>query len=338
MNCLLDCMVLSLAIYLGQPPPRASPDPFIHKFMTLTDPGPNGLMTVQEVARYLRLKERKIYYLLAQEAIPCVRAGKKWLFPKDQIDAWLSLQQEAPSTEAIPATPKSVARPAVLAGSHDPLLEWALNAIHSPIAVKSTGAQAGLTLFGAGEALLCGTHILEADGSYNIASVKRLVKQSSVVVIEWAKRQQGLIVAKNNPLKLHSLNDVIAKNARLIGRQEGAGSQILLQHKLAKEGLALQQLQYLGHPAHNEVELAMAIFNGKADAGIGIAAAAGQLQLGFIPFLTERFDLVISHGDYFEPPLQALLQFTRQPEFAEKTQELGGYDVSGLGCVHYNQK
>lgn len=316
----------------------ASADQLIHELMTPIDPDPSELMTVQEVARYLRLKERKIYYLLAQEAIPCVRAGKKWLFPKAQIDAWLSLQHPAQSADAILTTPNPVASAAVLVGSHDPLLEWALTEIHSPIAVKTTGAQAGLKLFGAGEALLCGTHILEADGGYNIASVKAHIRQSAIVVIEWAKRQQGLIVAKNNPLNLHSLHDVIARNARLVERQPGAGSQILLQHKLAKEGLSFQQLQRLSRPAHNEVELAMAIFNGKADAGIGIAAAAGQLQLDFVPFLTERFDLVISHSDYFEPPMQALLRFALQPEFAEKADELGGYDVTGLGSVHYSQK
>lgn len=306
--------------------------------MTTEDSYPNELMTVQEVARYLRLKERKIYYLLAQEAIPCVRAGKKWLFPKDRIEAWLSLQQHQPASGTVRGAPFSTAPAAVLVGSHDLLLEWALNAIHSPIAVKMTGAQEGLRLFGAGEAMLCGTHILETGGQYNIASIKEQAGLSPIVAIEWAKRQQGLIVAKNNPLNLYNLGDVMVRNARLIERQAGAGSQILLQRKLAEEGLSFQQLQRLGRPAHNEVELAMAIFNGKADAGIGIEAAAGQLQLDFVPFLTERFDLVMTHADYFESPVQDLLRFARQPQFVEKAEELGGYDVSELGVVHYTRK
>jgi len=306
--------------------------------MTLKDSSSTELMTVQEVARYVRLKERKIYYLLAQEAIPCVRAGKKWLFPKDRIDAWLSAQQNGSTLDAIMAAPLSTTPAAVLVGSHDPLLEWTLNEINSPIAVKTTGAQEGLRLFGAGEAMLCGTHILEADGQYNIASVKKQIRRSPIVVIEWAKRQQGLIVAKSNPLNLYGLNDVIVRKARLIERQAGAGSQILLQHLLDKERLDSQQLLRLERPARNEVELAMTIFNGKADAGIGIAAAASQLQLDFVPILTERFDLVMIHADYFEPPIQALLNFTRQPEFAEKAKELGGYDVTELGKIHYSQR
>jgi len=306
--------------------------------MTLEDTHAVELMTVQEVARYLRLKERKIYYLLAQEAIPCVRAGKKWLFPKDRIDSWLSSQQHKLSFDAVPAAAAFAAPAAVLVGSHDPLLEWALSEIHSPIAVKMTGAQEGLRLFGAGEAILCGTHIMEADGRYNIASIREQVKLRAIVVIEWAKRQQGLIVAKNNPLNLHSLNDVIARKAKLIERQPGAGSQILLQHLLAQERIDFRRIQRLERPARNEVELAMTVFSGKADAGVGIAAAAGQLQLDFVPFLTERFDLVMTHADYFEPPIQALLQFTRRPEFAEKAEELGGYDVSALGKIHYSQR
>ncbi|MDO9106580.1 MAG: helix-turn-helix transcriptional regulator [Methylovulum sp.] len=306
--------------------------------MTLEDENVAELMTVAEVARYLRLKERKIYYLLAQEAIPCVRAGKKWLFPKARIDAWLVSKSHKSCPGAAPETVVFPSAAAVLVGSHDPLLEWALHEIHSPIAVKLTGAQAGLGLFAAGGAMLCGIHILEADGRYNIASLQAQTRGGAIVAIEWAKRLQGLIAAKNNPLKLYDLEDVIVRQARLIERQAGAGSQILLERLLAQAGLSVSQLRRLARPARNETELAMAIFNGKADAGIGIAAVAGQLQLAFVPFITERFDLVMTHADYFEPPMQALLEFSHQPEFAEKAKELGGYDVSGLGRVHYSQR
>src|SRR3546814_17753239 len=43
------------------------------------------LMTTQEVADYLRLKERKIYELVRQKRIPCTRVTGKWLFPKAEI-------------------------------------------------------------------------------------------------------------------------------------------------------------------------------------------------------------------------------------------------------------
>ena len=48
------------------------------------------LMTTHEVADYLRLKERKVYDLVATGEIPCTRVTGKILFPKQLIDIWLA--------------------------------------------------------------------------------------------------------------------------------------------------------------------------------------------------------------------------------------------------------
>lgn len=63
---------------------------------------------------------------------------------------------------------------------------------------------------------------------------------------------------------------------------------------------------------------------------------ARQFRLGFAPLHRERFDLLVNRRDWFEPPLQKLLAFTRTPQFIEKARELGGYEVAGLGKVIYN--
>lgn len=46
-------------------------------------------LTTAEVAEYLRLKERKVYDLVSQGVIPCVRVTGKLLFPRQRIDLWL---------------------------------------------------------------------------------------------------------------------------------------------------------------------------------------------------------------------------------------------------------
>jgi molybdate-binding protein len=56
----------------------------------------------------------------------------------------------------------------------------------------------------------------------------------------------------------------------------------------------------------------------------------------FVPLHRERYDLVIGHWDYFEPPFQRLLAFTRTQQFVDKAAELGGYDITGVGRVTYN--
>ena len=63
---------------------------------------------------------------------------------------------------------------------------------------------------------------------------------------------------------------------------------------------------------------------------------ARQFRLGFVPLFRERYDLAVWRRDYFEPAMQKLLAFCRTPAFAQRAGELGGYDVAGLGQVHYN--
>jgi len=50
------------------------------------------LMTVEEVARYLRLKPQTIYKWAQEKRIPAVKLGKEWRFRKRIIDEWLDRQ------------------------------------------------------------------------------------------------------------------------------------------------------------------------------------------------------------------------------------------------------
>jgi len=47
------------------------------------------IMTVHEVAKYLRLHEISIYRMCQKGKIPAFKIGKSWRFKKDRIDEWL---------------------------------------------------------------------------------------------------------------------------------------------------------------------------------------------------------------------------------------------------------
>ena len=49
-----------------------------------------ALMTLQEVANYLRVTTKTIYRLLDARRIPARKVGRQWRFDKDSIDSWLS--------------------------------------------------------------------------------------------------------------------------------------------------------------------------------------------------------------------------------------------------------
>jgi len=287
------------------------------------------MMDTREVAAYLRLKERRIYDLVRANALPHVRATGKLLFPRDEVDAWLASKSASPRKAR-------AAAPAIVAGSHDPLLEWAARESGSGLAVLACGSRAGLDSLADGAASIAAMHWLDDGGEYNIPLLRARMPQGDVVAIEWAQRRQGLVVAPGNPMKLATVADLVKRKARVVMRQPASGSQRLLEHLAARASVGMESLRIVGKPALAETDLAAAIRDGKADAGIAIEAAARAHGLAFVPLASERFDLVIRRRDYFEKTVQALLAFARTPEFREQAARLGGYDVAGTGRVVFN--
>jgi putative molybdopterin biosynthesis protein len=303
----------------------------------LENPTMSDLMTTSEVADYLRIKERKVYDLVRQGNIPCSRKAGKWLFPKALIDRWI-LQGVASTDVAMgPA-------PAIIAGSHDPLLDWAVRESNCGLAILAGGSMDGLARVGAGEAAACGAHMRDPEtGTYNVPWVRRSLGGRDFVVIRWAQREQGLLVAAGNPLGIAGIADLGSGDGnkprarpRVGQRQEGAGSQMLLRQLLAEADIALEAVDLVSPPARSEDDLALLIADGKADAGVAIAAVARHHRLDFVLLADEHFDLVIRRHDFFEPPIQTLLAFAQSEPFRVRAGELSGYDVSDLGRVVWN--
>lgn len=288
------------------------------------------LMNTREVAAYLRIKERKVYDLVAKRQIPCTRATGKWLFQKTLVDLWL-LEHSEGGAKLLPDRDP----PAIVAGSHDPLLEWSVRESESGLAVLFDGSLDGLERLARGEASACGMHVLEPrSGEYNTPVIQRRALAAPVVSIEWAVREQGLMVAASNPRAIHGVRELVG--VRFAARQKEAGSHVLLEHLLSEHSLRPEDLAIVGPTARNETEVALAVAEGTADAGLGIASVAQQLSLDFIPIWRERYDLVVWRRQYFEPAIQKLLGFARSAAFADRAKRLAGYDIGGIGRVRYN--
>jgi excisionase family DNA binding protein len=287
-------------------------------------------LTTKEVAALLRIKERKVYELVAEHAIPVSRVTGKLLFPRAMVEAWVWRHAECQG-----GIEELHRRPPVLAGSHDPLLEWALRESGSELAAFFDGSLDGLGRLAAGKAIAAGLHVYEPEAEdWNRGHLERAMAGMPVVLMEWATRVQGLVVPPGNPNGITGLGDL--EGRILIPRQERSGSHLLLDYLLRKEGLEHTRLELMAPPARSEADVALAIAEGKADAGFAIETVARQFRLGFVPLFRERYDLALWRRDYFEPPLQKLLAFCRGAAFRNRAGELGGYDVAGLGRVHYN--
>lgn len=284
-------------------------------------------LTTRELADLIRVKERKVYDLAAAGEVPHSRATGKLLFPRDAVLAWID--------RAGDAADEGQERPAVVLGSHDLLLEWALRESGCGLASLFDGSLDGIERFARKEGVAAGVHVPDSeDDDWNIEAVAGQFAFKSVVLIEWAKRHRGFIVPAGNPARITRVADLAGK--RLARRQQAAGTHVLLQKLISEAGNNLEAAIVDGPLVRDEREAAQAVFGGEADVAFGLESAAHQSRLDFVPVCTERFDLVVLRREYFEPAFQKLLAFARTEAFSNKAAQLGGYDISDLGKVHFN--
>ncbi|RLK47048.1 excisionase family DNA binding protein [Alkalispirillum mobile] len=299
--------------------------------MQLNDaPTPHYYLTTSEVAAYLRLKPRKVYDLVSQGLIPCTKVTGKLLFPREVIDLWIMnhLEGDQRSTRAVPP---------IVAGSQDPLLDWALRESGAGLATLCQGSGDGTRRLLEGDAMVAGMHILDPEsGGYNVPGRLGLGGMRDLVILRWARRRQGLLVAPANPRGIQGIADLARPDLRVAHRQPEAGADTLFRWLLQREGLDRARLNLTPHPALTEDDLALSVHQGEADAGLAVEAAARRHDLTFIPLHWECFDLAMRRRSYFEPAVQALMRFAANPRLQAHAEEMHGYDLSGLGRVVFN--
>ena len=288
-------------------------------------------LTTAEVASLLRIRPRTVYHLVSRGDIPFSRARGKLLFERHRIEAWVAATARGPAL----AEPESL--PPIIAGSHDPLLDWVVRDQGALLSLACHGSSDGLARLATREACAALVHIPDPDGpGFNTQAIQSALSGLPVVSLHWARREQGLIVAEGNPLKIRTLNDLVRKRARFVRRQAGAGSNLLFARLMRAAGADLAKLRTLDTTAQNETEVAESIVDGYADAGFAIRAVAQRHRLPFIPLATEHVELVAWRRSVFDPPLHALLEATRSRRFAAHAARLGGYDLGDHGAVRFN--
>jgi molybdate-binding protein len=225
----------------------------------------------------------------------------------------------------------------VVAGSHDPLLDWAVGESGCGLALRASGSLDGLKQLAAGEAVMAGLHVRDGKtGEYNVPVVRDAAGLRDVVLIHWAERRQGLVLAAGNPLNIRRIADIAKRKARFMLRQPSAGSHLLLLHFLAAAHLKPADLNFVHPPVMSETDVGLAIVEGRADAGLAVEAVARRFRLAFVPLAEERFDLAMRRKCYFDAPAQRLFAFAGTPAFTRRAAALGGYDVSETGRVVWN--
>ena len=225
----------------------------------------------------------------------------------------------------------------LIIGSHDLTLDLMAQflAEHDRrLASANVGSQGGLIALRRGEAHLAGSHLLDTEsGEYNISYIRQYMPNIPVKVLALVRREQGLIVKRGNPKEIKSLRDLTSSRVQFVNRQRGAGTRVLLDYHLNLMTIPQNSITGYSQEEYTHLGVAAAVASGRADCGLGIAAAAQALDLDFIPLFQERYDLVIPKAHVGNTLLAPLFGLLADSAFRKAVSHLTGYDVSVMGRI-----
>jgi putative molybdopterin biosynthesis protein len=232
-------------------------------------------------------------------------------------------------------------------GSHDLTLDLMAQFLaekNRRLASANVGSQGGLVALRRGEAHFAGSHLLDPQtGEFNISYIRQYMPNSKVKVAALVGREQGLIVKKGNPKGIQSLGDLAGRSqerdalslskrsVQFVNRQKGSGTRTLLDYHLNQLNIPHEYIAGYHQDEYTHLGVATAVASGRADCGLGIAAAAQVLDLDFIPLFQERYDLVIPKQ--FVEFLTPLFDLLTDSRFQTSVSSLKGYDVSVMGTI-----
>lgn len=296
------------------------------------------MMSTKEVARYLGVHEKQVYALVKDKRIPSTRITGKWVFPKRLIDEWMESHAKQGLEKA---REKSAAMGGALlaCGSNDPILDMLQTTMKKTypeflILSANTGSTEGLKALNRGHIDLAWSHLLDPkSGQYNIPFLPTYLPDVKAVVVNLFHRELGLIMAPKNPFNIKGFEDLGKKGLRLINRQKGSGTRVLLDHHLKEVGIHASKIEGYDREVYTHFEVGLSILSKEADVGIATVAVAKLLGLPFVPIADESFDMILKKNTFFHKGVQAFIETLNSKEFRQRVEPIGAYDFRDSGKI-----
>ena len=297
-------------------------------------------VSTKEVAVFLGVNEKMVYTLVSEKGLPATKVTGKWMFPIKLVEQWME--------NRIINHPGSVEQPSsngiiVFVGSHDILLEKALGLFNrrypGRLAVfGNVGSQGGLEALARGLCHMAASHLLQQDEEeYNFDFVAETIQGEPPAVVNFCRREQGLLLARGNPRGIQAIADLGRPGIKIVNRPPGTGTRLLFDLELDKAGIKGPDLEGYDREYGSHLDVGIKVLTGRADTGLAIRSVADLLGLDFIPIRWERFDLLVSKNRFFDKGVQIFLGFLQEASFRELAEKLSGYDLSLCGRILYSR-
>jgi excisionase family DNA binding protein len=298
-------------------------------------------LSTKDVARFLDVNEKMIYTLVSEKGLPATKITGKWLFPKHLVEQWLEAHtinypepiEHLPPYEGL----------LIIAGSNDPLLEKAISLFNQinpdHIAVfGNLGSMGGLRALRRDLCHIASSHLMQDnEEEYNFEFARQELDRAPVMV-NFCRREQGIIIQKNNPQKIMGVRDLAHPGIRIVNRSIGTGTRLLFDKELKKEGIKTDNIAGYDREVQRHIDVGLEVLAGQTDAGPGIRYVASLLDLDFIPLRWERYDLLIAKERFFDKGIQIFLGMLHEEAFRLTAQALPGYDLRDIGKVVFQNE
>lgn len=293
-------------------------------------------LTVDEVAAILQVSRNTVYTLKDKGEIKSYKVGRKLRFTYADVQSYISQSKSTGHNRRYDA----------LGGENQQFVICGQDIILDVLSnyIAQTGIESLRSYIGSYDALtdlykdkvqVASSHLWDGDtNEYNLPYVKKLLPSIPTVIINLTYRMQGFYVARGNPMNIETWEDLTKPGIRLVNREKGAGSRVLLDEHVRLLGVRPSSIEGYDVETQSHIAVASMVARGRGDVAVGSEKVAKQVEgIDFVPLQKERYDLVVKQENFDSRPVRTMMSILESGVLREEFAILGGYDTSDMGRI-----
>ena len=202
------------------------------------------------------------------------------------------------------------------------------------IVYAAASSRLALSWLKKGDVHVAGSHLQDPiSGEFNLPFIRKEFPEGDMLVVTFARWEEGFVVAADNPKHIRSVADVARRGVAFVNREPGSGARALLDRLITEAGLAADAIHGYDRIALGHLAAAYTVLSGDADVCLATRSAAHAFGLGFVPLRVARYDLVMRKRTAELPAMKAFLDVLQRSTLRRKLEALAGYDTSETGAI-----